>query len=72
LNANVLQNMASINRRPIISSLSNPKSHAECKFEAAMTHTNNLVLFAASTAFLSYKIPETGEIRAPGQGNHGN
>lgn len=69
--ANVLQEMAKINHRPIIFPLSNPRTQAECSFEAAMTHTKNQVLFASGTAFPPYKIPETGEIKKPGQGNNG-
>ncbi|KAI8581865.1 hypothetical protein K450DRAFT_171585 [Umbelopsis ramanniana AG] len=68
--ANVLQEMSKINHRPIIFPLSNPRTQAECSFEAAMTHTNNQVLFASGTAFPPYKIPETGEIKKPGQGNN--
>lgn len=70
-NATVLQEMAKINRRPIVFPLSNPKTQAECTFEAAMTHTDNQVLFASGTAFPPYKIPETGETKVPGQGNNG-
>lgn len=69
--SNVLQEMAKINHRPIIFPLSNPRTQAECSFEAAMTHTKNQVLFASGTAFPPYKIPETGEIKKPGQGNNG-
>ncbi|KAH8556457.1 malic enzyme [Umbelopsis sp. PMI_123] len=69
-NASVLQEMANINRRPIVFPLSNPRSRAECTFEAAMKHTNNQVLFASGTAFPAYKIPETGEVKIPAQGNN--
>jgi malate dehydrogenase (oxaloacetate-decarboxylating)(NADP+) len=67
----VLQEMAKLNRRPIVFPLSNPKTQAECTFEAAMTHTDNQVIFASGTAFPPYKIPETGETKVPGQGNNG-
>ncbi|CAO3683789.1 unnamed protein product [Umbelopsis vinacea] len=68
--ASVLQEMAKLNRRPIVFPLSNPKTQAECTFEAAMTHTDNRVIFASGTAFPPYKIPETGETKVPGQGNN--
>jgi malate dehydrogenase (oxaloacetate-decarboxylating)(NADP+) len=35
-----------------------------------MKATNNKVIFASGTAFPSYKIESTGEIKYPGQGNN--
>ncbi|KAJ1962599.1 hypothetical protein GGI12_002550 [Dipsacomyces acuminosporus] len=68
----ILKRMNEINQRsrPIIFPLSNPETKAECTFEEAMVHTNNRVLFASGTAFPEYTIPETLEVRVPGQGNN--
>ncbi|KAJ2718673.1 hypothetical protein GGI07_005643 [Coemansia sp. Benny D115] len=59
-----------INARPIIFPLSNPATNAECTFEEAMKFTGNRALFASGTAFPEYVIPETLEVRVPGQGNN--
>ncbi|KAI8318098.1 hypothetical protein GQ54DRAFT_267386 [Martensiomyces pterosporus] len=71
-NEGILKRMSEINKesRPIIFPLSNPETKAECTFEEAMVHTNNRVLFASGTAFPDYTVPETGEVRVPGQGNN--
>ncbi|KAI9479087.1 malic enzyme [Coemansia mojavensis] len=71
-NEHVLTRMSEINSdaRPIIFPLSNPETKAECSFEEAMRFTNNRVLFASGTAFPAYTIPESGEVRIPGQGNN--
>ncbi|KAJ2497160.1 hypothetical protein GGH96_005307 [Coemansia sp. RSA 1972] len=71
-NEKILSRMNQLNQeaRPIIFPLSNPKTKAECTFEEAMRFTNNRVLFASGTAFPEYTIPETGEVRVPGQGNN--
>ncbi|KAJ2452205.1 hypothetical protein EV183_003061 [Coemansia sp. RSA 2336] len=71
-NEHILTRMDEINTdsRPIIFPLSNPETKAECTFEEAMRFTNNRVLFASGTAFPEYTIPETGEVRIPGQGNN--
>ncbi|KAJ1861234.1 hypothetical protein LPJ73_001079, partial [Coemansia sp. RSA 2703] len=68
----ILQRMNEINKnsRPIIFPLSNPETKAECTFEEAMRCTDNRVLFASGTAFPEYTIPETSEVRVPGQGNN--
>ncbi|KAJ2576132.1 hypothetical protein GGH19_002418 [Coemansia sp. RSA 1807] len=71
-NEKILSRMNQLNQeaRPIIFPLSNPKTKAECTFEEAMRFTDNRVLFASGTAFPEYTIPETGEVRVPGQGNN--
>ncbi|KAJ1730793.1 hypothetical protein LPJ72_004288 [Coemansia sp. Benny D160-2] len=71
-NEKILTRMSQLNaqNRPIIFPLSNPKTKAECTFEEAMRCTDNRVLFASGTAFPEYKVPETGEVRVPGQGNN--
>lgn len=66
----ILLRMGQLNQRPIIFPLSNPETKAECSFEEAMRCTNNKVLFASGTAFPQYAIPETGQLKIPGQGNN--
>ncbi|KAG0243189.1 malic enzyme protein 2 [Mortierella sp. GBAus27b] len=66
----VLQSMATLNKRPIVFPLSNPAYQAECSFEQAMVHTKGNVIFASGTAFPKYTDPETGRISSPGQGNN--
>lgn len=69
-NKDVLTRMSQINDQPIVFPLSNPSTKAECSFEDAMKATNNKVVFASGTAFPAYTIPETKEVRVPGQGNN--
>jgi malic enzyme len=66
----VLERMSEINDQPIVFPLSNPSTKAECTFEDAMKATKNKVVFASGTAFPAYVIPETKEVRMPGQGNN--
>lgn len=66
----VLNSMSEINDQPIVFPLSNPSTKAECNFEDAMKATNNKVVFASGTAFPPYFVPETNEVRYPGQGNN--
>ncbi|KAI8993694.1 hypothetical protein BDB01DRAFT_832478 [Pilobolus umbonatus] len=66
----VLNRMASLNKQPIVFPLSNPATQAECTFEEAMINTDYRVIFASGTAFPSYTVPSTGEVRIPGQGNN--
>ena len=69
-NHDVLSRISKINEQPIVFSLSNPSTKAECSFEEAMKGTNNKVVFASGTAFPPYTIPESKEVRVPGQGNN--
>lgn len=69
-NKDVLTRMSEINDQPIVFPLSNPSIKAECSFEDAMVATKNKVVFASGTAFPAYTIPETKEVRVPGQGNN--
>lgn len=66
----VLSRMSEINDEPIIFPLSNPSTKAECTFEEAMQGTKNKVVFASGTAFPAYNIPNSNEVRTPGQGNN--
>ncbi|KAJ2769928.1 hypothetical protein IWQ56_002363, partial [Coemansia nantahalensis] len=71
-NERILTRMNELNpiARPIVFPLSNPETKAECTFEEAMRCTGNRVLFASGTAFPDYTVPETGEVKVPGQGNN--
>lgn len=66
----VLSRLAQLNQQPIVFPLSNPSTQAECTFEQAMKSTNNKVIFASGTAFPSYTIPGTDDVKYPGQGNN--
>ncbi|GAA5810732.1 hypothetical protein MFLAVUS_004158 [Mucor flavus] len=69
-NEQALSRMAELNKQPIVFPLSNPATQAECSFEQAMKATNNTVIFASGTAFPSFTIESTGEVKYPGQGNN--
>ncbi|KAI8061355.1 hypothetical protein BDF21DRAFT_403152 [Thamnidium elegans] len=69
-NKTVLNRLAELNEQPIIFPLSNPATQAECTFAEAMEGTDYRVIFASGTAFPSYTVPTTGEVRIPGQGNN--
>lgn len=66
----MLGRLAVLNKQPIVFPLSNPSTVAECTFAEAMEGTDNQVIFASGTAFPSYTVPTTGEVRVPGQGNN--
>jgi malic enzyme len=69
-NKEVLNRLAALNEQPIVFPLSNPATQAECTFAEAMEGTDNRVIFASGTAFPSYTVASTGEVRIPGQGNN--
>ncbi|PPR01997.1 hypothetical protein CVT24_011120 [Panaeolus cyanescens] len=64
----VIQAMASINKRPIIFPLSNPVRLSECSFADAVEYTRGTVLFASGSPFPEQQYQ--GKTLYPGQGNN--
>ena len=64
----VLEEMARINRQPIVFALSNPTSKAECTAEEAYRHTGGSALFACGSPF--DPVTQNGRTYVPRQGNN--
>jgi len=64
----IIQDMASFHKTPVIFALSNPTSKAECTAQQAYEHSDGRALFASGSPFPTYE--GFGKTFEPGQGNN--
>jgi len=64
----IIKDMATFNKQPVIFALSNPTSMAECTAEEAYVHSEGRAVFASGSPFPTYQ--GFGKTYEPGQGNN--
>jgi len=67
-NQKVIENMCTVNERPVIFPYSNPTSHSECTAEQAYTWSKGRAIFASGSPFAP--VTYQGKTFTPGQGNN--
>jgi malate dehydrogenase (oxaloacetate-decarboxylating)(NADP+) len=67
-NQQVVENMSTVNERPIIFPYSNPTSHSECTAEEAYFWSKGKAIFASGSPFAP--VEYQGKVFTPGQGNN--